>query len=159
MRILLTNDDGINARGLDLLETVARRFSDDIWVVAPTEEQSGAGHSLTLTQPVRVRRHDNRRFSVTGTPTDAVMMALAHIMKDSPPDLILSGSSTLTSTLLEHGIADEVVLVVYPVLLGTGKRFFAEGTPPRSFELVSTKAMPSGIILSAYKVAGPLMTG
>ena len=91
MRILLTNDDGINARGLDLLETVARSFSDDIWVVAPTEEQSGAGHSLTLTQPVRVRRHDNRRFSVTGTPTDAVMLALAHIMKDSPPDLILSG--------------------------------------------------------------------
>ena len=91
MRILLTNDDGINARGLDLLETIAQGFSDDIWVVAPTEEQSGAGHSLTLTQPVRLRKHDNRRFSVTGTPTDAVMLALAHIMKDSPPDLILSG--------------------------------------------------------------------
>jgi 5'-nucleotidase len=91
MRILLTHDDGINARGLDLLETVAQGLSDDLWVVAPTEEQSGAGHSLTLTEPVRLRRHDNRRFSVTGTPTDAVMLALAHIMKDSPPDLILSG--------------------------------------------------------------------
>src|SRR5690242_7710092 len=91
MRILLTNDDGVNARGLALLESVARKFSDDIWIVAPTEEQSGAGHSLTLTEPVRLRKHDNRRFSVTGTPTDAVMLALAHIMKDSPPDLILSG--------------------------------------------------------------------
>ena len=91
MRILLTNDDGIRARGLGLLETVARSFSDDIWVVAPTEEQSGAGHSLTLSHPVRVRRQDDRRFSVTGTPTDAVMLALAHIMKGSPPDLILSG--------------------------------------------------------------------
>jgi 5'-nucleotidase len=91
MRILLTNDDGINARGLDLLETVAQGFSDDIWVVAPTEEQSGAGHSLTLTEPIRLRQHDKRRFSVTGTPTDAVMLALAHIMKDSPPDLVLSG--------------------------------------------------------------------
>jgi 5'-nucleotidase len=91
MRILLTNDDGVNARGLKLLETVARRFSDDIWIVAPTEEQSGAGHSLTLTTPVRLRRHDDRRFSVTGTPTDAVMLALAHIMKDDPPDVILSG--------------------------------------------------------------------
>ncbi len=91
MRILLTNDDGINARGLDLLETIAQQFSDDIWVVAPTEEQSGAGHSLTLTEPVRLRRHDNRHFSVTGTPTDAVMLALAHVMKDSPPDLVLSG--------------------------------------------------------------------
>jgi dihydrofolate reductase len=75
------------------------------------------------------------------------------------PDLILWGSSTLTSTLLEHGLANEVMLVVYPVLLGTGKRFFAEGTPPRSFELVSTKAMPSGIIFSTYKLAGPLKTG
>jgi 5'-nucleotidase len=91
MRILLTNDDGVNARGLRLLEAVARKLSDDIWIVAPTEEQSGAGHSLTLSTPVRLRRHDDRRFSVTGTPTDAVMLALAHVMKDSPPDLILSG--------------------------------------------------------------------
>src|SRR4051794_22710538 len=82
VRILLTNDDGVNARGLKLLESVARRFSDDVWIVAPTEEQSGAGHSLTLTTPVRLRQHDDRRFSVSGTPTDAVMLALAHIMKD-----------------------------------------------------------------------------
>jgi dihydrofolate reductase len=75
------------------------------------------------------------------------------------PNLILWGSSTLTSTLLEHGLADEVVLVVYPVLLGTGKRFFAEGTAARSFELVSTKAMPSGMVVNSYKVAGPLKTG
>ena len=91
MRILLTNDDGVNSRGLNLLERVARTFSDDVWIVAPTEEQSGAGHSLTLTTPVRLRQHDDRRFSVTGTPTDAVMLALAHIMKDSPPDVVLSG--------------------------------------------------------------------
>jgi dihydrofolate reductase len=74
------------------------------------------------------------------------------------PDLILWGSSTLTSTLLEHGLADEVLLVVYPILLGTGKRIFADGTPPRSFELVSTQAFPSGIIFSTYKTAGPLKT-
>ena len=91
VRILLTNDDGVNARGLALLEKVARTFSDDVWIVAPAEEQSGAGHSLTLSQPVRLRRHDERRFSVTGTPTDAVMLALSHIMKDAPPDVILSG--------------------------------------------------------------------
>lgn len=72
------------------------------------------------------------------------------------PDLILSGSSTLTSTLLEHGLADEVLLVVYPVLLGTGKRLFAEGTPPRAFELAGTKAFPSGIIFNTYKAAGSL---
>ena len=90
MRILLTNDDGIHASGLRVLETIARQFSDDIWVCAPSEEQSGAGHSLSLSRPVRLRRHDDRRFSVTGTPTDAVMLGLMKAM-ESPPDLILSG--------------------------------------------------------------------
>ena len=71
-------------------------------------------------------------------------------------DLILWGSSTLTSALLEHGLADEVLLLVYPVLLGKGKRFFAEGTPPRAFALDSTQALPSGIIITSYKAAGPL---
>ena len=74
-------------------------------------------------------------------------------------NLVVSGSSTLTTTLLEHGLADEVLLAVYPVLLGTGKRFFAEGSPARSFELVSTTGFPSGVILSTYKIAGPLKTG
>jgi dihydrofolate reductase len=71
-------------------------------------------------------------------------------------DLILSGSSTLTSTLLEHGLADEVMLLVYPVLLGKGKRIFRDGTPPRAFELASTQALSSGIIVNFYKAAGPL---
>lgn len=81
------------------------------------------------------------------------------IKSEDGPDLVLSGSSTLTSVLLEHGLADEVLLIVYPVQLGTGKRLFARGTPPRSFELASTKALPSGIVLSTYKAAGPLKTG
>jgi dihydrofolate reductase len=83
---------------------------------------------------------------------------IRRIKSQDGPDLILSGSSTLTSPLLEHGLADEVLLIVYPVLLGTGKRIFAEGTPPRSFELVSTKALASGVILSTYKPNGPLRT-
>lgn len=90
MRILLTNDDGINAPGLYVLEKIAAQLSDDIWICAPSEEQSGAGHSLTLTRPVRLRRHAERRFSVTGTPTDAVTMALKKLLPE-PPDLILSG--------------------------------------------------------------------
>lgn len=91
MRILLTNDDGVHAPGLRVLEEIARAFSDDIWIVAPSEEQSGAGHSLTLTRPLRIRKHGEKHFSVTGTPTDSVMMAVRHLMKDCPPDLILSG--------------------------------------------------------------------
>ena len=91
MRILLTNDDGVNAPGLEVLERIAARFSSDLSVVAPSEEQSGAGHSLTLTQPVRLRKLGDRRFCVTGTPTDSVMMGLAWILKEERPDLILSG--------------------------------------------------------------------
>ena len=90
MRILLTNDDGIHAPGLDVLEKIARQFSDDVWIVAPAEEQSGAGHSLTLSRPVRLRQHGERRFAVSGTPTDAVMMALRKVLPGKP-DLLLSG--------------------------------------------------------------------
>ena len=91
MRILVTNDDGIYAPGLAVLEEIAATLSDDIWVVAPQEEQSGAGHSLTLTQPIRVRRYEARRFAVRGTPTDCVMMALGKLIDGPKPDLILSG--------------------------------------------------------------------
>lgn len=90
MRILVTNDDGIHAPGLVVLEEIASQFSDDVWVCAPSEEASGAGHSLTLTRPVRLRKHGERRFSVTGTPTDSVMMALRKVLP-APPDLVLSG--------------------------------------------------------------------
>lgn len=88
-----------------------------------------------------------------------VVEGVRRIKSQHGPDLILSGSSTLTSALLEHGLADEVLLIVYPLLLGTGKRLFAEGTPARAFELVSTQAFSSGVILSTYKVAGALKTG
>lgn len=90
MRILLTNDDGYSAPGLFVLEKIAAKLSDDIWVCAPSEEQSGAGHSLSLSRPVRLRQHAEKRFSVTGTPTDAVTLALKTVMP-GPPDLILSG--------------------------------------------------------------------
>jgi dihydrofolate reductase len=87
-----------------------------------------------------------------------IVEGIRRIKSQDGPDLILWGSSTLTSTLLEHGLADEVLLITYPVLLGTGKRFFAEGTSARSFELVSTQAFQSGNIFNTYKVAGPLKT-
>ena len=90
MRILLTNDDGIHARGLKVLEAIARTLSDEIWVVAPELEQSGMSRAVTLTQPVRVRAHENRVWSVTGTPSDCVLVAMRELM-DGPPDLILSG--------------------------------------------------------------------
>jgi dihydrofolate reductase len=85
-----------------------------------------------------------------------VVEDLRRLKAQDGPDLILWGSSTLTSPLLEHGLVDDVLLFVYPVLLGTGKRVFAEGTPPRAFQLASTTALPSGIVVQAYQAAGPL---
>ncbi|MEO1136011.1 MAG: 5'/3'-nucleotidase SurE [Pseudomonadota bacterium] len=91
MRILCTNDDGIFARGLESLVKIARELSDDVWVVAPQEEQSGAARALTLAHPVRIREYDQRRFAVTGTPSDAVLMGVQKILAGEKPDLILSG--------------------------------------------------------------------
>ena len=90
-RILVTNDDGINAPGIDVLEAVARRLTDDVWVVAPETEQSGAGHSLTLTQPLRLRQIEARRFAVSGTPTDSVLAAVRKAVTGDRPTLVLSG--------------------------------------------------------------------
>lgn len=91
MRILCTNDDGIHARGLQSLVKIAAELSDDVWVVAPQEEQSGAARSLTLAHPIRVRKFDEKRYSVSGTPTDAVLMAVTKLLGDKGPDLVLSG--------------------------------------------------------------------
>ncbi|MCP4317524.1 MAG: 5'/3'-nucleotidase SurE [Hyphomicrobiales bacterium] len=90
MRILLTNDDGINAEGLAVLERIARTLSDDIWVVAPETDQSGLAHSLTLSEPLRLRQVADRHFALRGTPTDCVIMAVRDVL-DNPPDLVLSG--------------------------------------------------------------------
>jgi len=91
LRILVTNDDGINAPGLKILEKIAHSLSDDVWVVAPEYEQSGASHSLTLVEPLRIRKISKRRFAVDGTPTDCVVMAVNQIVEGRKPDLILSG--------------------------------------------------------------------
>ena len=91
MRILVTNDDGIHAPGLAVAEKIARALCNDVWVVAPETEQSGASHSLTLTLPLRLRQIDSRRFAVTGTPTDCVMMGVAELMAEARPTLVLSG--------------------------------------------------------------------
>ncbi len=91
MRILITNDDGINAPGLDILRQVARELSDDVWTIGPETEQSGASHSLSLHEPMRMREVDERIYAVRGTPTDCIIMGVRYLLKDNPPDLVLSG--------------------------------------------------------------------
>jgi 5'-nucleotidase len=91
MRILLTNDDGIDSPGLHALREIALQLSSDVWVVAPETNQSGASHSLSLHEPLRMRKVDDRAFAVRGTPTDSVIMGVRHVLRDKTPDLVLSG--------------------------------------------------------------------
>jgi dihydrofolate reductase len=126
------------------------------WPKAPSSPMADSLNAAT--KYIATHRADSLEWGPFESVGPDIVEGIRRIKSQDRPDLILWGSSTLTSTLLEHGLADEVLLVVYPVLLGTGKRFFAEGTPARSLELVSTKAMPSGIVLSSYKAAGPLKT-
>lgn len=90
-RILLVNDDGIDAKGLEVSENIARALCDDVWVVAPNKERSGAGCSLSLSDPIRLEQREEKRFAVDGTPVDCVMVALQHLMAENQPDLIISG--------------------------------------------------------------------
>ncbi|MCW5773566.1 MAG: 5'/3'-nucleotidase SurE [Rhodospirillaceae bacterium] len=90
-RILITNDDGVQAKGIRLLFEIAKSLTDDVWVVAPENEQSGASHSLTLRRPLRKRRLAQNWYSVDGTPTDSVLMGITQILTDRRPDLVLSG--------------------------------------------------------------------
>ena len=94
MRILITNDDGINAPGLKVLEAIAREIAGkdgEVWTVAPAFEQSGVGHCISYVHPTLVSRLDPYRYTTAGTPADCVLAALHDILKDSRPDLVLSG--------------------------------------------------------------------
>lgn len=90
-RVLISNDDGVDAQGIKVLERVLKRIAGEVWVVAPEFEQSAASHSLTLRTPLRIKKISARKFAVNGTPTDAVLLGVQHIMKDHRPDLVVSG--------------------------------------------------------------------
>ncbi len=90
-RILVTNDDGINAPGLEALIEIATQLSSDVWVVAPEFNQSGAGHSLSISHPIRAREVNETKFAIEGTPTDCVLFAVKHLLKGRKPHVVLSG--------------------------------------------------------------------
>lgn len=139
----------------DLL--LGRRTYDswsEYWPKAPSSPMSDALNAAT--KYVATHRPQSLEWGPFEGLGPNIVEDIHRIKSHDGPDLILWGSSTLTSTLLEHSLADEILLLVYPVLLGNGKRFFKEETPARALELASTQAFPSGIIMNAYKVAGPL---
>ena len=142
----------------DLL--IGRRTHDllsGFWPKAPKSPM--ADRLNAATKYVATHRPESLEWGPSEGIGPDLVEDVRRIKSHDGPDLILFGSSTLTSVLLEHGLADEMVLLVDPVLLGKGKRIFADGTPPRSFELAGTQALPSGIVINIYKAPGPLKTG
>lgn len=133
------------------------RSTYDLWASSWPQAPSSpmADRINAATKYVVTHRPEGLDWGPVEVVTD-VVEGVRRLKAGPGPGLVLWGSSTLTSPLLEHGLADEVVLIVYPVLLGTGKRLFAEGTPARSLELTGTRTTPSGLFLNTYRVAGPL---
>jgi 5'-nucleotidase len=117
-RVLLTNDDGIDAPGLAVLEEVAATLAREVWVVAPEHDQSGTSHSISLHAPLRFTRQGERRFGVAGTPGDSVIMAVRHIMTDGPPALVLSGINRGANLGVETVFSGTVGAAMTGMLLG-----------------------------------------
>jgi len=182
MRILLTNDDGIHAPGLESLERVARTLSDDVWVVAPETDQSGFAHSLSLSEPLRLRAMGEKRFAVRGTPTDCVIMGVRRLM-DSPPDLILSGINSgsniaddITYSGTVAGAMEGTLLGIRSIALSqayrhdgeTGRQVpwaTAEALAPALVDRLLSIALPQGVFLNLNfpncapeEVAGTVVT-
>jgi 5'-nucleotidase len=126
VRILISNDDGIHAPGLEVLETIARTLSDDVWVVAPEVERSGAGRAITLTDPVRVRHISDKRFACSGTPSDCVLLAIAEIMKDCPPDLVLSGINRGQNLAEDTSVSGTVAVAMQAMQMGVRAIAFSQ---------------------------------
>jgi 5'-nucleotidase len=117
-RILVSNDDGINAPGLKSLVRIARSLTDDVWCVAPETEQSSASHSLTVRSPLRIRKLSAKRFAVTGTPSDCVLLAVCHLLKTQPPDLVLSGVNSGANLAEDITHSGTVAAAMEATLLG-----------------------------------------
>jgi len=125
-RILVTNDDGIHAPGLAVLESIARELSDDVWVVAPESEQSATSHSLTLRRPLRSRKFADQRYSIDGTPTDCVLVAIKKLLKDKPADIVLSGINHGANLGEDVTYSGTVAAAMEAALLGTRAIAFSQ---------------------------------
>jgi len=150
----------VAAHGDDFDLLLGRRTYDiwsGYWPKAPSSPMADSINAAT--KYVATHRPESLVWGLVESLGADIVEGVQRIKAMDGPHLIVWGSSTLTPVLLEQGLADEVLLLVYPVLIGTGKRFFADGTPPREFALVSTKAVPSGVIISTYRPNGPLRTG
>jgi len=137
------------------------RQTYDLWAgFWPKAGNNPMANSLNAaTKYVATHRPESLEWGPVGSLGADVLEGIRGVKSVDGPDLIVWGSSTLTSVLLGEGLVDEVVLIVYPVLLGPGKRFISESADPRELALVSTKGTPTGVLLNTYRHVGSLRTG
>lgn len=129
MRILITNDDGYDAPGIIALRDIALQFSSDVWLVAPEIDQSGAAHSLTLREPLRMRQWDERVFAVRGTPADCIIMGVRLILHDKAPDLVLSGVNKGSNLAEDITYSGTVAGAIEGTLMGFQSIAFSQVSP------------------------------
>lgn len=157
MKILLTNDDGIHAEGLAVLERIARHFTEDVWIVAPETDQSGLAHSLTLSEPLRLRKAGSKRFALKGTPTDCVIMGVREVL-DGPPDLILSGVNAGSNLADDVTYSGTVAGAIEGTLLGIPSVALSQAYKPNSGRMISWKnAEQMGPVLLQQLLSGGLL--
>ncbi len=164
MRILVTNDDGVEAPGLDVLQAIAGELSGDVWIVAPETDQSGASHSLTLHEPMRLRKLKDRIYAVKGTPTDSVIMGVRFLLTDHRPDLVLSGVNSgqnmaddVTYSGTIAGAIEGALLGIPAVALSLSMKHSAPGTArwatpmqhgPRLIRKLLEIGWPKGVLMN-----------
>ncbi len=147
-----------HGRAFDLL--LGRRTYDiwsDYWPKIANDPMADSLNAAT--KYVATHRPDSLGWGPVEDLGQDIVEGVRGVKSKDGPDLIVWGSSTLTPVLLGHGLADNVLLIVYPVLLGKGKRFFSENDAPRELALVSTRTASSGVVMSTYRPVGPLRTG
>jgi len=152
--------EAIDAAHGDAFDLLMGRRTYDIWSdYWPNAEPGPMADSLNAaTKYVATHRPASLAWGPVEDLGPDIVEGVRRIKAKAGPDLIVWGSSTLTPVLLEHGLADEVLLLVFPILLGTGKRFFSDEASPRELALVGTRAAPSGVVISTYRPSGPLRT-
>ncbi|UXS01051.1 5'/3'-nucleotidase SurE [Agrobacterium tumefaciens] len=150
-RVLLTNDDGIDAPGLATLRQVAEEIADEVWVVAPDHDQSGSAQSLSLHAPLRVTERGDRTFSISGTPADCVVMALRHLMP-SPPDLLLSGINRGANLGVETVFSGTVGAAMTGLLLGVPSIALSQAFSDRfAVRWPTARALAPDVIMKAVR--------
>lgn len=161
-RVLISNDDGIDAPGIKALERAMKRVAGEVWVVAPETEQSAAGHSLTLRNPLSIRKISDTKFAINGTPTDAVLLGVQHVMKNCRPDIVVSGINRGGNLGEDVTYSGTVAAAMEGTLLGIPSLSFSLVTPDgakshwteaeesviKVMEHVSTLNFPRGVLLN-----------